>query len=47
MGGGVWVWERQRRKRIKPLWSWVKGNQSSLFFILTTVEPSSIFQDEI
>jgi hypothetical protein len=29
---GARVRERQGRKRIRPLWSWVKGNRSSLFF---------------
>jgi hypothetical protein len=39
---GARVRERQGRKRIRPLWSWVKGNRSSLFFLII-VEPSSIF----
>jgi hypothetical protein len=38
---GARVQERQGRKRIRPLWSWVKGTGQVFFLII--VEPSSIF----
>jgi hypothetical protein len=31
--GPSWVRERQGRKMIRLLWSWVKGNRSSLLFL--------------